>query len=1383
MLFLALVMLSFNAFSQTQPQGSEDNPYLISTKAQFEAIAQQQNGASGKYFKQTADIDLGDKGTIEDAIISTEFKGTYDGDGYTITYQAHFNGTTYDGDYGLFSTVSGTIKNLNVDADVTLSGTSAHMQVALLCGNLTGSGIIEFCNVSGNVNSTVTPGYGIGSDAGLIVGECAGKVRYCNGIGNVVGVGYVGGLIGQMTSGASVKGCSFLGSVIARDPDGGFWGTDGSFAGGICGMAKGNTEVTSCYVNADIVAEKRAEGVACSAIWYNTDHGTATVTNNYAMGTVDGEPIDADDITNSNGTVSGNYYYGQDCNEDGDNTNDAECIANALNSQVPEEDKDKIHFSVSDDNVIFGTIVNTTQICGVPTDLSVIYNSETRKCTATWESATEGEGIIDANTWKYMLSGGDLTQVYNGTITTNTITSSLPASAYPYIFTVYTDCSETVNGLTSDAISQQFTVPCPMPTNLIATNITDEGFTVSWDASVDCQVSFNGNTEIITAENPMTKSFTGLTPATTYQVVVNAKCGGDFVEQASINVTTARLAEPTGLAVETSWDGTAGTGTAEISWTTIEGLTYEVNEEGNTQTTITNLSAGSYTAKVRAKKTIGTTDYYSDWAYVYYTISSPGMPSNLQYSFIQDGEKYDVNVTWQAGNVTNNGWEMNYTVNSLGTSDPISINGTATYTLENQTPGSLLSVSIIEKIGGSTSAPLTIQIQVPCLPADTTNVVTTTQTTATFTFESAKYGRKIYVNSTEIDASEAQVTINGLISGTNYSYQVREYCIVGTLYSETEVASFSTVGCFIVKNLTVSNIEADRATITWETQSSLNDLKYNVKVNGVEQAPQVEKTISLTGLTPATEYTIAVSEECGEGWGEERTINFTTKGVAKNYISAKSGSFSSGDTWIGGIAPSSTDGDGSTITISQGHTVVVDKTLILDAKHTHLYNNGILKIATQGELINTTENNVVGIVEVETQPKTMNYWTFIGAPFKNGYTLGTILPVSGSDISISKYNYDNGDWNNTWENVESVMEAGEGFFAWPFYDGVVTFTTYGDVCEWNGTAWVYKGYKPNQQPETALNNDTVVIRARKTGFNGGWMALANPYPAKLSISKFVTANNYIQGQGIYRLTDRDTTVNGKVVQAYDYVITSGDIAMTEGFFVNLASRDSVRFTKTQLTNYPTEAKSQVAPREFVELSLVKGKQKSKLYFAHNEMAEQNYDIFDANKLFALGEVAEPYFVTDGTALVKEEVKELPYYATMNVRSFADDTVSFVVENIPEGYYVYLIDNGERIKMHEQIGYLTQIAEGENEDRFKVLVTKTILEDSRAASNIEITNYNREITIESEVENLEIEVYNALGQKVFATKDYNFTLNEVPAGAYLVKAFSGKVRQTQKIVVE
>ncbi|MEE0890025.1 MAG: T9SS type A sorting domain-containing protein [Bacteroidales bacterium] len=310
---------------------------------------------------------------------------------------------------------------------------------------------------------------------------------------------------------------------------------------------------------------------------------------------------------------------------------------------------------------------------------------------------------------------------------------------------------------------------------------------------------------------------------------------------------------------------------------------------------------------------------------------------------------------------------------------------------------------------------------------------------------------------------------------------------------------------------------------------------------------------------------------------------------------------------------------------------------------------------------------------------------------------------------------------------------------------------------------------------------------------GRWMALSNPYPAKLSVSNFVATNTNIasgtegniQGQCIYKLTNNVSDNK----QTWDVVFantneTVKEIAMTEGFFVNLDSGNSVTFSKTQLTNYPTQqAKSQVAQREFVELSLVKGNNKSKLYFAHNQEAEQNYDIFDANKLFALGEVAEPYFVTDGIALVKEEVKELPYYATMNVRSFANDTISFVVENIPEGISVFLIDNEEEIKMSENIAYTTLITEGENADRFQVLIKKASIIEEAKDSDITITNSNRLVNVASEQTDLRIEVYNALGQRVFATNDYNFTLNQVSAGTYMIKAFNNKVSKTQKIVVE
>ena len=1050
-LFLAVLVLlfGFNAFSQIE----------IWTETDFRNI---KNNVNGNYV-QKAPIDLGSIGDTSDAIIGTEFKGTYDGGGFTITYSASFNGTTITGDYGLFSTVSGTIKNLNVNANVTLGGSATAMNVALLCGYLKQNGLIEFCNVSGNVNSTVNAELGGGSDAGLIVGESKGKIKYCNASGNVVGVGYAGGIVGQLTSPAEVKGCAFTGSVTALDCARQTFSTWGSFAGGICGFANTGTTIDLCYSNADIVAGKQSHGAVSTntATWWEVltgivlGSGTPSVTNNYCAGTVNGEDLDSsDDITNS-ANVSGNYYEGQ-------GQMSAQDIADALNQAAAGDTN--IYFSVVNGEVVFGKV---EKVCETPINLLVEKNGNS--AVVKWGIAN-ADATVNETKWHWTLTGNNI-ETRAGTTTENRVECNdlpSPVGVAVYTFTVYTDCSEIQDDLLSNSVST-----------------------------------------------------------------------------------------------------------------------------------------------------------------------------------------------------------------------------------------------------------------------------------------------KIYM------------------------------------------FGFQTSHCHSVENLSYSNVGVTNATISWEKNANSTSNLYQIVLNDDEPIEQSDMTITFENLQPGTTYNVEVREQCNQNgeddvWGNPRTVSFTTLSY---YETATTGNFNAAETWKGSRVPT---GNVGVIKINEKHIVTLSHTLVLK-NDCQIINDGVLKIKQQGELVNTTENNVGGIVEIETPQKSQNNWTFIGAPFA-GYKLECIKPAPSADISISKYDYTQGDWSNEWATVSTEMEAAEGYFAWPFYSGAVTYTTYGDVCVKNEDTkiWEEKPYDFNKEPATELNNEDITIEEEITENNGRWMALSNPYPAKLSVNKFVAANTdiasgseaseeggNIQGQCIYKLTNNVSDNK----QTWDVVFantneTVKEIAMTEGFFVNLASGSSVTFKKEQLTDYPTtQAKSQVAQREFVELSLVKGKHKSKLYFAHNQGAEQNYDIFDANKLFALTEVAEPYFVTDGIALVKEEVAELPYYATMNVRSFADDTVSFVVENIPEGYYVYLIDNGERIKMHEQIGYLTQIAEGENEDRFKVLVTKTILEDSRAASNIEVTNYNREITIESEVENLEIEVYNALGQKVFATKDYNFTLNEVPAGAYLVKAFSGKVRQTQKIVVK
>lgn len=422
-----------------------------------------------------------------------------------------------------------------------------------------------------------------------------------------------------------------------------------------------------------------------------------------------------------------------------------------------------------------------------------------------------------------------------------------------------------------------------------------------------------------------------------------------------------------------------------------------------------------------------------------------------------------------------------------------------------------------------------------------------------------------------------------------------------------------------------------------------------------------------------------------------------------------------------------------------------------------LINKGVLRIPYGKQLINETNENITGIVEVETAVLSNTTWSFLGAPFSN-YKLEAIKPGT-RDVAVSTFDYATGNWSSNWATIETPIGLGEGFFLWSFANEKTVFTTDSE----------------NDLQNYSLNNanEITVTKNLTTYQNGNWFALANPYPFKLDADKFIETNKTkIQGQdGIYKLNN-----NGE----FEY-ITQGEINVTEGFFVNDTSsgEQTVTFAKNQrLTTAKTEKK-----KEYITLKMQDGERETQLLFSYNKQAKTNYDIFDANKLFSPSEITEPYFLTENIALVKEEVDKLPYIATLNVRSYQTKEVTFKIDDIPQDILVFLLDNGQDILMNNGVEYTTTITEGENADRFQLLVKKSCRIEEANSHEISIRNQNREIYIETPLDNLQVKIFNSLGQEVLSTKEKIFTLNQLPAGAYLIKAYNKNILQTAKIIIK
>ena len=194
--------------------GTEASPYLIKTADDLRALSNNMKNDvlyNGKFFKVTADIDCGDN--WEPIGAGKKFKGTFDGDGKTITY--NISTDAMDAKYlGLFSQISyaGTVKHLNVAGSINATN-MYNKQMGGVAG-------FNFGTVTDCVSSVAitSPGDYFGG----VVGINGGTVSNCAASGDLTWTqenssyaADLGGVAGLNRNGAVLKDCTALGNISA----------------------------------------------------------------------------------------------------------------------------------------------------------------------------------------------------------------------------------------------------------------------------------------------------------------------------------------------------------------------------------------------------------------------------------------------------------------------------------------------------------------------------------------------------------------------------------------------------------------------------------------------------------------------------------------------------------------------------------------------------------------------------------------------------------------------------------------------------------------------------------------------------------------------------------------------------------------------------------------------------------------------------------------------------------------------------------------------------------------------------------------------------------------------------------------------------------------
>ena len=244
--------------------------YKISTTEELAQLATMANSGkiTGGEFVLADNIDLSSisNWTPIGKDSSNGFKGTFDGNGYTIS-----NLTINSSDYyvGLFGYSQGVIKNVALEnVDITATGDFAKVG-GLVGSSSSSSSSITNCNVSGNITATGSYAY-----VGGLVGDSSSDITNCNVSANITATGSsanVGGLVGDSYA-TSITNCNVYSTMKVDTTN------IGSSSGGAIGYASSSVNLTNVNIYCSNDSNIKAHFVGMTRYNYSSD---VKITNSY----------------------------------------------------------------------------------------------------------------------------------------------------------------------------------------------------------------------------------------------------------------------------------------------------------------------------------------------------------------------------------------------------------------------------------------------------------------------------------------------------------------------------------------------------------------------------------------------------------------------------------------------------------------------------------------------------------------------------------------------------------------------------------------------------------------------------------------------------------------------------------------------------------------------------------------------------------------------------------------------------------------------------------------------------------------------------------------------------------------------------------------------